>query len=245
MSLIHEALEKAKKRETKLDTTFNDSKPVHKKSKSALWKIVLGLFFSAVLVLLTFYGAKRFYGHNSNTKNLELSVSEEVSSTNGQNQEFTFNSPSFSELYERYSSSAELSKITELFIAFPDSVSKEMFLNLCEKLLDLKDVESLNKLLAVFEEKGYVTSPFFLKLAQFYEEKDPLRSCKYYTKEYLASGNVLLIAKSATIFDRMGMVDSALKYYSIYLEKSSAFDDLYFQIKRRYEYLAEGRKKTG
>lgn len=249
MSLIHEALEKAKREGSKRNKIPNyglkKSKVIKRRKTYVFVFSILFISFFLVIYYLWSYSSRLRLFHSrilhQSTTNADTTADSLFSKVQDSVKESL--NMNFSETFRILMLAGDMNGIVNLCLASPDSVNMDVAQGVIDKLIALDDLYNLERVLNLFESKALIYSPQFLKLAEYYEKKGSSKSASFYIREYLnGNSNPILLAKAATIYDRFGIVDSALKYYSAFLMKVDT-GDLYFQIKRRYEYLAKGREE--
>ncbi|MGB9824641.1 MAG: hypothetical protein ACPLN0_00750 [Candidatus Hydrothermia bacterium] len=250
MSLIHEALEKAKRersRQNELPEYGVKKSKLKKRRKTYLLVfLLLSIFIFYMTYSLWPLSSSLTLFHKSSLHQSPLKANNEPDSSVPmvQNSVKEGANANFGETYKMLMLAGDMSGIVNLCFAFPDSVSMDIAKEIIDKLIALDDFYNLERVLNLLETKALIYSPQFLKLAEYYEKKGSLKSASFYIREYLNGNlNPILLAKAATIYDRFGIWDSALKYYGSFMMKVDT-GDFYFQIKRRYDYLAKGREEA-
>lgn len=247
MSLIHDALEKAKlernnRRPIKREEGFSQKK----KTRKPL--LILGIltFFCALALVLNFVLQKNLFTavlrERHNMVNVVFDSAGKANDSSFIRQD-TVVPLNFSSEYKKFMASGDMNKVVNLLLQYPDSADLDIVKDVLRKLMEIDDFDKVEKVVGVFDEKGLIVSPLLSNLGEYYEKKKNVKAASFYLREYISgNSNPLLLAKAATLFDLTGFTDSALKYYGLFLERADS-SELYYQVKRRYIYLAERRKE--
>lgn len=248
MSLIHEALEKAKLEQNKKRPLKNEGKFLKRNrvTKGPLMFLVIIMLLGALALLLDFVFQKSpLFTLIGRKYQISHVVSDSVSKADDINSltHDTIPPVDFHSEYNKFMASGDMDRVASLILQFPDSINLDIAKDVLGKLIDFDDFDNLEKVVNVLDVRGFIVSPLLYRLGEYYEKKGNLKASGFYLREYLSGNpNPLLLAKAATIYDKLGFPDSALKYYELFLVKGDS-GELYSQIKRRYIYLAERRKE--
>ncbi len=243
MSLIHEALEKAK--QSRLEERRNSRIDLSReKGKKGSFLVVFFALFSVIVFGYFLYNYRAmlsgktdvssFSDHQTGDSTLYSGVVVETEDSEPSNFSYT-------EEFGKAMKTGDSEKLFALLTLHPDSASKEDFERVVEIYITIDDTGRLEKLTKVADSSGKLDENLMLKLAGYFENRRDKLSASLYKRAYFAGHrSPLLMAKVGTLYDKIGLADSALKYYKIYLNFGET-TGVYFDIKRRFEYLANRR----
>lgn len=256
MSLIHEALEKAKKSPSKVEFKKVEARE-ERKRRVFWWPVILGLLFLVVIALVFLLDAGVF----KKVRNLKTGIAafvmshraEDSKNQSLENDSLTSNQfvsagdsaqtnlINFRESFNRALNTGNIELLKELALNNPDSLSFEDFKRVLKIFMTLNDYPVVNEIAHKADEAGKLDADLLLELAKYFEQKNGVVSAYYYRRSYFAGNfDPILLAKTGSLYDNLGLKDSAVKYYRAYLNVADT-GDLYFNIKRRVDYLAGGK----
>jgi len=256
MSLIHEALEKAKK-----NTKNVEVKRIYEKRSWRGKPIFLSLMIFLILawIVTTAIWFKMGFGIKKGSASSKMALSipyfskdsayttlivDTLHSSRGdvQNSSTLIDSVRFLESFKMALSSGNTELLRELTLNNPRLLSSSDFRKVLKIFMTLDDLQVVKEISAKADESGKLNADILLELAKYFEEKDEIASASYYRRSYFAgNADPVLLAKAGSLYDKRGLKDSAVKYYRIYLNLADT-GELFFSIERRVKYLANGQR---
>ncbi|MDI6851751.1 MAG: hypothetical protein QMD82_07460 [bacterium] len=252
MSLIHEALEKARKSTSNVEAKKVKEKKTQRVRPILFLMVFIILTWAVTMAVLLKTGSDiekgRFVG-----KRMTLSTSDasEDSTYNAlivdslrSNREDVrdtstwFDSARFFESFNGALSSGNTELLRDLTLNNLNLLSSADFQKVLKIFMTLDDYKVVKEISAKADKSGKLNANLLLELAKYFEMKDQIASAYYYRRSYFAgNADPILLAKAGSLYDKEGLRDSAVKYYRIYLNLADT-GELFFNIKRRLDYLA-------